>query len=136
MLSSQHSFFIEITNDLSELTHFDDIKKIFDLSNSILKNGVDYSYEEKNLEVTVNDVKIELMLEKSNRVLLVDVVFDYVTKQKRLVFIYSSYKELKQFGLKFENKNTGHIDSYTVTLKGENDKLCLKKELFLTKINF
>ena len=46
------SCFIEITNDLSELTHYDDIKKISDLSNSILKNGVDQSYEEKNLEVT------------------------------------------------------------------------------------
>ena len=46
------SYFIEITNDLSELTHYDDIKKISDLSNSILKNGVDHLYEEKNLEVT------------------------------------------------------------------------------------
>ena len=97
-----------------------------------------HSYEEKNLEVTFNDVKTELTSEKSNRALSVQVVefFDYVTKQKRLVFVYSSYKELKQFGLKFENKNTAHIGGYTVTLKEENDKLYLKKELFLTKINF
>ena len=123
------SCFIEITNDLSELTHYDNIKKISDLSNSILKNGVDHSYEEKNLEVTFNDVKIELTPEKSNHALSVEVVefFDYVTKQKRLVFIYSPYKELKQFGLKFENKNTAHIGGYTVTLKEENDKLYLEK---------
>ena len=129
------SCFIEITNDLSKSTYYDDIKKISDLSNSILKTGIDHSYEEKILEVIFNDVKIELTLEKSNRALSIDVVefFDYVTKQKRLVFIYSPYKELKQFGLKFENKKPGYIGSYTVTLKEENDKLFLKKELFLNK---
>ena len=105
------SCFIEITNDLSEFTLYDDIKKISDLSNTILKNGINHSYKEKNLEVTLDDAKIELTPEKSNRALSVDVVefFDYVTKQKRLVFIYSPYKELKEFGLKFENKKTGHI---------------------------
>ena len=66
---------------------------------------------------------------KSNCALLVDVVefFDYVTKQKRLVFIYSPYKELKEFGLKFENKKTSHIGGYNVMLKEENDKLYLEK---------
>ena len=70
--------------------------------------GIDPSNKEKNLEVTFDDVKIELTPEKSNCALSVDVVefFDYVTKQKRLVFIYSSNKELKEFGLKFENKKT------------------------------
>ena len=132
------SCFIEITNDLSEFTHYGDIKKIFDLSNTILKNGINHSYQEKNLEVTFDDVKIELKQEKSNCALSVDVVefFDYVTKQKRLVFIYSPYKQLKEFGLKFENKKTGHICGYNVMLKEENDKLYLKKELFFNKINF
>ena len=72
------------------------IKKISDLWNSILKNGIDHSNEEKNLEFVFDDVKIELTPEKSNRALSVDVgeFFDYVTKQKRLVFIYSLYKNL------------------------------------------
>ena len=102
------SCFIEITNDLSELTHYSNIKKISDLSNSISKNGIDHSYEEKNLKVTFDDVKIELTPERNNCPLSVDVVefLDYVTKQKRLVFIYFPYKELKQFGLKSENKKT------------------------------
>ena len=88
------SCFIEITNDLIKLTHYNDIKKISDLSNSILfKNGVDHLYEEKNLDVTFNNVKIELMPEKSNRALSVEVAdfYDYVIKQKRLLFIYSPY---------------------------------------------
>ena len=107
------SCFIEITNDLSELTHHDNIKKISDLSNTVLKKESIIRIKKKNLEVTFDDVKIELTPEKSNRALSIDVVefFDYVTKQKRLVFIYSSYKELKEFGLKFENKKTGHIGS-------------------------
>ena len=77
------SCFTEMTNDLSELTHYDDIKKISNLSNTILKNRIDHLYKEKNLEVTFDDVKIELTPEKSNRALSVYVIdfFDYVTKQ-------------------------------------------------------
>ena len=75
--------------------------------------------------------------EKSNRALSVDFVefSDYVTKQKRLVFIYSPYKEL-EFELKFENKKTSHICGYNVMLKEENDKRYLEKELFFNMINF
>ena len=60
------SCFIKITNDLSELTHYHDIKKISNLLNTILKDGIDHLYKEKNLEVTFEDVKIELTPEKSN----------------------------------------------------------------------
>ena len=44
------SCFIEVTNDLSELEHYDNITKISDLSNKILKNGVEHLYEEKEIE--------------------------------------------------------------------------------------
>ena len=60
------SCFIKITNDLSELTHYHDIRKISNLLNTILKDGIDHLYKEKNLEVTFDDVKIELIPEKSN----------------------------------------------------------------------
>ena len=43
------SCFIEITNDLSELEHYSEIIKILELSNKILKNGVDNLYDEKKL---------------------------------------------------------------------------------------
>ena len=73
-------------------------------------------HKEKNLEIIFDNVKIEWTPEKSNRALSVDVVefFDYVIKQKRLVFIYSPSKELKEFRLKFENKKTVQIGSYNV----------------------
>ena len=71
-------------------------------------------YEEKNLEVIFEDAKIELTTEKTNYALLVDVVefFDHLTKQKRLVFIYSLYKEFKEFGLKFEKKSRSYWRLY------------------------
>ena len=81
------SCYIQLTNDLTELTHYDDVKKISDLSSDILKNGIDYLYIEKELEVTFgNNVKIELEPIKTNRALSVEIVefFDYVTKQKGL----------------------------------------------------
>ena len=43
------SCFIEITNDLGELEHYSKIIKILELSNKILKNGVDNLYDEKKL---------------------------------------------------------------------------------------
>ena len=49
----------------------------------IKKTCKNHLYKEKNLEVTFDDVKIELTPEKSNRTLSVYVIdfFDYVTKQ-------------------------------------------------------
>ena len=101
------SCFIEITNDLSELEHYSEIITISKLSNNILKNGVEHLYDEKKIEVFINgELKTELEAENSNLALSVEIVefFDHVTKQKRYVFIYSPYIELKNFSLKFQIK--------------------------------
>ena len=92
------SCYIQLTNDISKLTHYNEIKKIADLSNNILKNDVDHTYVGRDLEVFFDLGKQEFEVDKSNRALSVDVVefFDYVTKQKRFVLIYSPYKELKK----------------------------------------
>ena len=92
-------------------------------------------YEEKEIEGFFGDSKYEFTEEKSNRALSVEIVefFDHVTKQKRHVFVYSPYQELKKFGLKFENKKKGNINGYTISLTEENDKLYLEKELFFNK---
>ena len=50
------SCFITLEQDLKELTHYDDIKKISEISNKILKNGIEHLYEEKVLEVILEDV--------------------------------------------------------------------------------
>ena len=129
------SCFIEITNDLSELEHYIEIIDISKLSNNILKNRVDHLYDEKKFEVFLNgELKTELEAEKSNHAFSVEIVefFDHVTK-KRYVFVYSPYNELKKFGLKFQNKKSSNVNSYTISLKEEKDKIYLEKEIFFDR---
>ena len=77
-------------NDISKLTHYKKIKKIADLSNSILKNAINHTYMGRDLKVFFDLGKLKFEVDKSNRALSVGVVkfFDYVTKQKRFVLIY------------------------------------------------
>ena len=131
------SCFITLTPDLKELAHYDDIKKISEISNKILKNGIEHLYEEKVLEANFEGVaKYEFQPEKSNRGLSVHAVefFDEVTKRKRLVYVYSPYEELKNYSLKFQNKQKGgNITNYTINMIEENNKIYLQKELFFNK---
>ena len=55
--------------------------------------------------------KLEFEVNKSNHALSVDVVefFDYVTKRKRFVLIYSPYKEFKKVGMKFKEEKKALI---------------------------
>ena len=125
------SCFITLEQNLKELEYYDDIKKISEISNEILKNGIEHLYEEKVLEVTL---KIEFQPDKSNRGLSVPAVefFDEQTKTKGLVYIYSPYEELKKYGLKFVNKGKNTY-KYTIDMKEENEKLYLEKKLFFDK---
>ena len=59
--------------------------------------------------------------------------FDEKTKKKKKVLIYSPYKELKFFGLKFQKEN-GIVDKYLISLiEDEKDNLFLEKKLFYDK---
>ena len=130
------SSFITLKQDLKELKHYDDIKKITEISNEILKNGIKHLYKEKLLEATLEDIdqKIELQPDKSNIGLSVHVVdfFDEQTKTKGLVYVYSPYEELKKNGLKFVNKGK-NIYKHSINMKDEKEKLYLKKKLFFDK---
>ena len=64
------SCYTQLTNDISKLTHYKEIKKIADLSNSILKNGIDHT----NIGRFFDLGKLEFEVDKSNRALSVDVV--------------------------------------------------------------
>ena len=130
------SCFITLEQDLKELKYYDDIKKISEISNKILKNGIEHLYEEKVLEVTLENVgqKIEFQPDKTKRGLSVQAVefFDEESKTKRLVYVYSPYEELKTYGLNFENKGKS-VYKYTIKMITKNDKLYLEKELFFDK---
>ena len=96
------SCFIALEQDLKELNHYADIKKISEISKEILKNGIEHLYEEKVLELTLENVeqKYELTPEKSKRGLSVHAVefFDEETKRKRVVYVYSPTKNLSCMG--------------------------------------
>ena len=130
------SCFITLEQDLKELNHYVDVKKISEISNEILKNGIEHLYDEKILEVALENVKqkYELSADKSKRGLSVHAVefFDEETKRKRVVYVYSPYEELKLYGLKFENIGKS-IYKYTVDMKEENNKIYLEKRLFFDK---
>ena len=130
------SCFITLEQDLKELKYYDDIKKISEISNKILKNGIEHLYEEKMLEVTFENVKQKIKLEpdKSKRGLSVHAVefFDEESKTKRLVYVYSPYEELKAYGLKFENKGKA-VYKYAIKMITQNDDLFLEKKLFFDK---
>ena len=133
---SSMSSFIELEQNLKELKYYNDIKIISELSNEILKKGIEYRYDEKILEVTLENVneKYELLPEKSNRGLSIKTVefFDKETKTKRLVYVYSPYEELRLYGLTFENKEKS-IYKYTINLKEENNKMYIEKRIFFNK---
>ena len=100
------SAFIALEKNLKELKDYDTIKKISEISNAILENGIEHLYEEKKLEL-VSEKKLDLQPYKNKRKLSVRVLefLDEKTKKKRLVSIYSPYEELKVHGLRFQNKN-------------------------------
>ena len=127
------SCFITLEQDLKELKYYNDIKKISEISNNILKNGIEHLHKEKVLEVALENVKqkIEFQPNKSKRGLSVQVVelFDEESKTKRLVYVYSPYEELKTYSLKFENKGKS-VYKYKVKMITKNDKLYLEKKLF------
>ena len=132
------SCFIMLEQDLEELTHYDDTKKISEISNKILKNGIGHLYEEKVLEVILEDIgqKFEFQPEKSKRGLSVRAVefFDEDTKRKRVVCVYSPYEGLKAYDLNFENREKGKgASKYTIDMIEEYDKLYLQKKLSFDK---
>ena len=130
------SCFITLEQDLKELNHYTDIKKISEISNEILKNEIEHLYEQKVSEVTLENVKqkYELTPDKSKRGLSDHAVefFDEETKRKRVVYVYSPYEELKLYGLKFENIGKS-IHKYMIDMKEENDKIYLEKRIFFDK---
>ena len=119
------SAFIALEKNLKELKDYDTIKKISEISNAILENGIEHLYEEKKLEL-VSEKKLDLQPYKNKRKLSVRVLefLDEKTKKKRLVSICSPYEELKVHGLGFQNKN-GSVYKYTIDLITERDNLFL-----------
>ena len=100
------SCFIKVKNDISELKQYPAIEKIFELANKIIKNRVDHGYDSPEIEISYGGKTYEMDIFKVNRSKSVDVfeIFDHYLKKKRFVLIYSPYKELLDYGIRFEKK--------------------------------
>ena len=126
---------IELEKNLKELKNYDQIKKISEISNSVLENGIGHLNKDKNLEINLEN-KTDLTQDKTKRKLSIKTLefLDEKTKKKKIVSIYSPYEELKLFGLRFQNKDAS-IYKYTIDLlQGEkNDKIYLEKRIFFNK---
>ena len=118
---------VKLKKNLLDLDDYKKIEEVSKKSNEILKNGVDHLHEDLILEVDLKGVD-DLSADKSKRKLSVKSLdfFDEKTKKKKKVFIYSQYKELQFFGLKF-TKNNGIIYKYTIHLIEERDNIFLEK---------
>ena len=131
------SCFIELNTSLNNTSFNKQIIEISTLSNEILKNGIDHKYKEPELEIIFGNITVPLEPVKTNRPQSTVAVefFDRVTYQKRIVLVYQPYKELKEFGLKFEKKNKNDkIAGYTIDLKENVSKqLFLEKKLYFDK---
>ena len=126
---------IELEKNLKELKNYDQIKKISEISNSVLENGIGHLNKDKNLEINLEN-KIDLTQDKTKRKLSIKTLefLDEKTKKKKIVSIYSPYEELKLFGLRFQNKDAS-IYKYTIDLLQDekNDKIYLEKRIFFNK---
>ena len=123
---------IKIEKDLKKLSDYKKIEEISKKLNEVIKNDSQHLHKDVKLKITgVND----LVPVKTKRKLTTKSVefFDEKTKKKKKALIYSPYKELKLFGLKFQKEN-GVIYKYHISLiEDEKDNLFLEKKLFYNK---
>ena len=124
---------VEIDKNLKDLKDYKKIEELSEKSNEIIEKGIAHLSKDIILEINSKDLD-DLLPDKTKRKLSVKSLefYDEKTKKKKKVSIYSQYKELKLFGLKFKKEN-GIIDKYTINLIEERNNLFLQKKNFFDK---
>ena len=123
---------ITIEKDLKELKDYDNIKKISDIANEYLKNGINHFKSLPSLSSSLfNKINEDLVQDKTKEALsIVQIAFiDLNTKKSNSVKIYSAYENLKIFGLKFSNR---HL-IYNLHFITEKDELYINKKVQLRR---
>ena len=122
---------ITIEKDLKELKDYDNIKKISDIANEYLKNGIKHfkSLPLLSSSVFYSKVNEDLVQDKTKEALSIfEIAFiDLNTKNTNSVKVYSPYENLKIYGLKFSNKYL----LYNLDFITENDQLYINKKVQL-----
>ena len=124
---------VKLNKNVQDLNDFKKIEEVSKKANEILTNGSDHFHKDVILEVDLEGVD-DLLPDKTKRKLSIKSFdfFDEKSKKKKNVSIYSQYKELKFFGLKFV-KNNGNIYKYTIKLLENGGNIFLEKKFFYEK---
>ena len=123
---------IKIEKDLTKLEDYDKIKKISDELNDVLNKGSDSLNEDIKLKIeNVNDLEIV----KTKRKLSTKTIefLDKTIKKKKQILIYSPFKELKLFGLKFQKENDIFYKYNIDLLADAKNNFFLEKKLFYNR---
>ena len=122
---------VTIEKDFKELKDYDNIKKISDIANDYLKNGINHFKKSAKLSSSIfyKGLTEELVEDETKQPLsTVTIPFiDLNTKKRNLVKVYSAYQKLKIYGLKFSNKYL----TYNLNLITENEQLFIEKKVQL-----
>ena len=123
---------IKIEKDLTKLEDYDKIKKISDELNDVLNKGSDSLNEDIKLKIeNVNDLEIV----KTKRKLSTKAIefLDKTIKKKKQILIYSPFKELKLFGLKFQKENDIFYKYNIDLIADAKNNFFLEKKLFYNR---
>ena len=124
---------VTIEKNLKELKEYEDLKKISDIANDYLTNGINHFKKSPKLlsSIFYKGLKIELAEDQTKQLLstLTIPFVDLKTKKRNEVKIYSPYEQLKIHGLKFSNKYL----VYNLDLFTENGQLFIEKKVELLK---
>ena len=123
---------IKIEKDLKKLEDYEKIKKSSKELNDVLKKGSDSLYENVILKIeNVND----LQPVKTKRRLSTKTIefLDESSKKKKKLLIYSPFKELKLYGLKFQKENDIFYKYNINLLADTKNNFFLEKKLFYNR---
>ena len=124
---------ITIEKDLKELKDYDNIKKISDIANEYLKNGINHfkSLPPLSSSIFYSKINEDLVQDKTKEALsIVEIAFiDLNTKNRNSVQVYSPYENLKIYGLRFSNKYL----LYNLDFITEKDELYINKKVQLCR---
>ena len=99
--------YVDLIVDVTKLPQLEKFKETSDLSNAILGNGLGFGYKKNAVQLTFDNKTYYFRFNKINCSSNIENTdfFDNNLKKKRLVYVYSPYKEITGDGRKFDWTN-------------------------------
>lgn len=110
-------------DNITKLPKYDKIKEIHNLATVILRAGIHFAYGKKVLTLAkASGSNTTFRADKSRQSKYIERVkfFNVESKKTKEIYIYLTYKLLKEKGLRFLNSNRkSFLESYTVKLSDD-----------------